>query len=88
MNLTTSGQRLKQFGLNVCLREACTRVLQARLAALKTLFSQFEANPPNSVDLAVIDRAIEYFLIEERRRERLLEALKAHSLQAETKRSP
>jgi hypothetical protein len=76
MNLTTSATRLKQFGLTVCLREACTRVLQARLAALKTLFSQFGANPPNPVDLAAIDRAVEHFLKEERRRKRLLEALR------------
>ena len=76
MNLATSGQRLKQFGLNVCLREACKRVLQARLAAHRALFSQFAANPPNPVDLAAIDRAIEHFVKEERRRERLLEALR------------
>ena len=75
MNLTTSGRRLKQFGLNVCLREACTRVLQARLAALKALSSKFGVNSPDPVDAAAIDHAVEHFVKEERRRQRLLEAL-------------
>ena len=81
MTLMTSATRLKQFGLHVCFREACTRVLRARLVALKALFSQFGAHP---VDRAAIDCAIEDFLKEERRRVRLLEAL-TPSIPAETK---
>ena len=72
MTLIATATRLKQFGLHVCFREACTRVLRARLIALKALFSQFGAHP---VDRAAIDCAIEDFLKEERRRVRLLEAL-------------
>jgi hypothetical protein len=82
MDLTTSGQRLKQLGLNARIRKACTRVLQARLAALKTLFSHSGVNP---VDPAKIDRAIDHFVKEERRRQRILDALTS-SITAETKR--
>jgi hypothetical protein len=73
--MTAQKSMLKQFALSACYREACARVLNARMASLRIIFSQYGARPPGPVDLAVIDRAVEELQIEDNRRERILEAL-------------
>jgi hypothetical protein len=71
---------LKQFVLNACLRQACGRVLRARLAILKVQCSRFGANQSGGVDVPTIDHAIEQLAREERRRQRLLRALRDHQV--------
>lgn len=61
-----------------CLNLACTRVHEARLQALKTAFSALKSNA-NASSLSIVETAAARVETEERRRLKIIAALKQRS---------
>ena len=70
---------LKYFALRACYSEACRRVCDAQLALLRSYFLHYGPHKQGPFDFSIIEQVNQGYLKEERRRERLLDALAQHA---------